>query len=365
MIGVDLAERLIEAGELTRADALLTSAERDSTSAEHGPAALNRLEWLVLAKPEQAAAAVESRLPTMLEDFTRTRDDRRLAKAHLLAFWVHWASNHAIPAAEQARLAAEHAGNAGDNGLRSRALGWYVVTIIYGPQSVEIIARELDAIERDRPGPYLASCVDLGRGEVERLHGRFTEAHRLTQRAVNGFIALGMQPMAAGCVQQLAQVELSEGEPVAARESLLQCDEILAELGERPQRATTQALLARVHELLGATAQAREALGLAEQLSAPEDAINFAITHGVRARLALADDDLASAERWAKRAVEQAFRTDFIGLRAEARLGLARVLRAIGQPAQAHSEAHEALNLFAAKGDRPGSDAAQSLLDLL
>jgi class 3 adenylate cyclase len=363
MIGIDLAERLIEAGELTRANELLTSAEHDSTSAEHGPATLNRLEWLVLAEPEQAAAAVEARLPTMLEELARARDDRRLAKAHMLAFWVHWASNQAIPAAEQARLAAEHAGRAGDNGLRSRALGWYVVTIIYGPQNAGLIARELDAIGQDEPGPYLAACVDLGRGEVERLHGHFADAHELTQRAVDGFTGLGMHPMAAGCVQQLAQVELSEGQTIAARESLLQCDAILAEHGERPQRATTQALLARVHGLLGATELSREALALSEQLSAPEDAINFAITHGVRARLALAEDDPVSAERWARRAVEHALRTDFLGLRAEAKLGLAQVLRAIGQSTQAQVEAREALSLFAAKGDRPGSNSAQSLLD--
>ena len=62
-------------------------------------------------------------------------------------------------------------------------------------------------------------------------------------------------------------------------------------------------------------------------------------------------------------AVEQAFRTDFVGLRAEAKLGLARVLQAIEQFEQARSEAREALTLFAAKGDRPGSDAAKSLLD--
>jgi hypothetical protein len=363
-VGIDLAERLIEAGELARADELLTAAEGETQGGEAG-AVLNRLEWLALANPERAAAAVEETLPTMLEELARTRDDRRMAKAHMLAFWGHWAANQAVPAAQEARLAAEHARRAGDNGLRSRALGWYVVTIVYGPLHADVIAQELDAIEEEGPGPYLAACVDLGRGEVERLDGRLDAAHQLTQRALDGFTALGMQPMAAGCAQELAQIELANAHPEAARGLLARCDAMLAELDERPQRSTTQAMLARVHELLGAREQAAAAVELAEELSAPGDAINFAITNGVRARLALADGDAPNAERWARSAVAQAFRTDFIGLHAEVKLGLAHVLRATGQSPQASSEVREALSLFLAKGDRPGSDLARSLLDQL
>ncbi len=364
-VSTDLAERLIEAGELADADELLTRVERGTHEGAQGPALLNRLEWLVLAQPDRAAAAVESMLPTLLGAFANSGDDRRTAKTHMLAFWVHWASNQAARAAEELRSAAEHADRAGDNGLRSRALGWYVVTLMYGPEHVDVLDRELDALAREEPGPYLAACLDLGRGEVERLQGRLADAHRLTRRALEGFGALGMQPMAAGCAQELAEIELSEGQPAAARESLLRCDEMLAELGERPQRSTTQAMLARVHDMLGDHQRARGALELAEELSAPDDAINFAITHAVRARLALAEDDRPGAERWARAAVEHALRTDFVGLHAEAKLALARVMQAIGRPADAVAEAREALALFTAKGDCPGVEDAKALLTQL
>lgn len=363
VVGVDLAERLIEAGELAAADELLTAAEQDSTFPEQGAGLLNRLEWLVLAHPDQAAATVESMLPAMLEGLARSGDERRMAKAHMLAFWVHWAANQAVPAALESRLAAEHARNAGDSGLRSRALGWYIVTIIYGPLHVDDMERELDAIEREDPGLYLSACLALGRGEVERLHGRDELAHRLTRQAYDGFTALGMQPMAAGCAQELAQIELLKGEPVAAVELLRNCDAVLAELGERPQRATTQAMLARAYEQLASPESALAAVELAEQLSSPEDAINFALTYAVRARLALAAEDPSSAEGWARQALEQALRTDFITVHAEARLGLAHVLEVVDQPGAARSEAEEALTLFMAKGHRPGADAARSLLD--
>jgi predicted ATPase len=364
VIGIDLAERLIEAGELAQADELLTEAEGGATP-DHAGALLNRLEWRVLAQPDRAAAAVQSMLPSMLDELARTGDNRRMAKAHMLAFWVHWAANQAVPASRASRLAADHAGAAGDSGLRSRALGWHIVTIIYGPLHVDVIQQELEAIEREDPGPYLAACLDLGRGEVERLHGRLTTAHHLTNRARDGFAALGMQPMAAGCAQELAQIELAKGDRSAARALLGQCDAVLAQLGERPQRSTTQAMLARVHELLGARGEALAAVQLAEELSSPEDAINFALTHAVRARLALANGDSASAERWARGAVEQALRTDFIVVHAEARLELARVLQAVGQPEHARSEGEQALSLFSAKGHRLGADAAGSLLERL
>ena len=167
---------------------------------------------------------------------------------------------------------------------------------------------------------------------------------------------------AAACQQFQAKVELSQGDVVAARASLERSDAVFAAAGERPQRSTTQAILARTHELLRAHDSARLALGLAEELSAPEDAINFAITHGVRAQLSLAEGDTAAAERWSRSGVERALRTDFPGLQAEAMLELARVLVNRGRQGEAAAEAHRALALFRAKGDRPGTSIAQAVL---
>lgn len=360
-IGAALAERLIEVGELARADELLAGAEREQ--GDDGPVSLNRLEWLVLAQPESAAETVSSTLPAMLEQLARAGDERGIAKAHMLAFWVHWAANRATLAAEQVRLAAEHARSAQDNGLRSVALGWYVATLIYGPQPAAAISRELEAIERDHPGPYLTAHVAIGRGEVARLEERFDDARRLTQHALEGFLALGMTPMAASCRQSLARIEFSAGDAAAARASLLRCDQVLAALGERPLRSTTQAMLARAHQLVGADEAARAALMLVQDLSAPQDVINYAISDGVRARLALAEGAGEVAEQWARSAVDHAFLSDFIDLQAEAKLGLAHVLSELGRSEQAGAEARAALELFGAKGDQPGSRAARALLD--
>jgi class 3 adenylate cyclase/tetratricopeptide (TPR) repeat protein len=359
-IRVDLAEQLLEIGELDRADRLLISVEGDQDVA--GAAALNRLEWQVHARPREAGKQIASRLPAMLQQLGHAGDERGIARAHMLAFWMHWTANQATLAAEEVRLAAEHALAAGDNGMRARALGWYVATLMYGPCDATAMARELDAIAREQPGPYLNAYVDQGRGEVRRLEGRFYDARRLTMRAMDGFTALGMVTVAAACAQSLARIELSAGDPTAARAALVRGDVILAEAGERLFRCTVQAMLGRAYEQLGARDEALAAVELAEKLSAPDDAINFAITHDVRARFALARGEPDAAERWSRSGVEHACRTDWLDVQAEARFGLARVLLACGGVTEAGTEADAARELFVAKGNRPGTGAALALL---
>ena len=142
-------------------------------------------------------------------------------------------------------------------------------------------------------------------------------------------------------------------------------DPFCASVGERGYRSTIQALLAQVEEELGNPEAAQGAIQLSDELSAAEDVLNFAITHGVRARLALADGDAKASERWARSAVHYAFVTDFPQTQGQAKLGLAHVLKDLGRAAEATVEAQAALDLFTAKGDRPGAEQARALLDTL
>src|SRR5207302_8876604 len=96
---------------------------------------------------------------------------------------------------------------------------------------------------------------------------------------------------------------ISAGDPAAGLAALLRSDAISAELGERGLRSTTQAFLADAYEELGEPDVARAAITLSDELGAPEDVVNGAISHGVRARLALSDGDGIGAERWARSAV--------------------------------------------------------------
>jgi class 3 adenylate cyclase/DNA-binding winged helix-turn-helix (wHTH) protein len=362
-IGVDLAEQLIEGGDLARVDALLTTAEQDPATAAQ--AALTQCEWLIRAQPEEMTGTLEAALPEMLAQLAQTADERGLARAHLLAYWVHMMAAQAISAGEQALLAAEHAHNAGNEGLRSRALGLYLAALTAGPQNAETIAKQLDAIESEDSGPYVAAFLALVRAEVERLQGHVGTARRLTQNAIEQFRAMGHPTYAAATQHFLAWLELSAGQPAKALPQLLEADTSLAEVGERSFRSTVQAILAEVYESLGDRDGARTAIELSDELGGEDDLLNIVTTHAVRARLALSDGDLDAAERWARSAVECAFRTDNTFLQGNAQLVLARVLSTLRRPDEARSTARAALELFQVKGDRPRADRAWELIDEL
>ena len=361
-IAVDFAEQLMEFGEIDRARELLSIAENDpSVSAR---VALNRLELRHRTEPGGATEAVASALPGLLEQLAQAGDERGLAQAHMVAFWANWGITLATPAAREVRLAAEHARNAGDEGLRSRALAWYIATLMWGPSPARTMAAELDEIERQETGAYLRPFVDLGRVAMRRLERDFAGARVCARRSIESLAALGLTLEAAAWLQ-LAEVEVSAGDLEAALAAMSRADTILAAAGERAFRSTAQANLAEIHQLRGDRDAAHAALALSDELTAADDEINYAITHRVRAGLALADGDAEAAEAWARSAVEHAFRTDFPLDRARTKLELGRVLAALDRPGEAAPEAHAALELFHTKGDRTGAAQAQTLLDEL
>jgi hypothetical protein len=228
-----------------------------------------------------------------------------------------------------------------------------------------VITTELSAIAAQDPGPSLSAFLALGRAEVHRLHARFDEARRAVGEAQTGFGSLGTRIMTATCQQTLATIELAARDAEAGRDALLRADAIVSEFGERSLRSSTQAMLARVHQRLGALEAARTAVDVAESLSGRGELLNLAITHGVRALLALSDGVNHEAERWARSALQHADRTDFVDLRAQARLVLAEVLAARDDASEARLRAAEALELYEAKGDRPGRAVARAALDAL
>ena len=359
-ITVEEAECLMEAGEVARADQLLAAVELEDSA--NPIAVLTRCEWMIRVRPQEAVQMIESKLPRILPGLAAANDHSGLARAHLVASMPHWVASQWTLAGDEARLAAEHADRAGDESIRSRALAFYVGCIVYGQADVVAIARELDAIERDSPGPSLAARVELARGQLGRLEGRFADAREFMQRAREGFQALGMRELEAACDSELGVAELSAGDPAAALPWLLRSDKLLAELGQHALRSTTQAVIAQTHASLNNPTEARAAIGLAERLSAPEDILNFAITHRVRARLALSEENPEAAVRWARSATAHAFRIDSLEVRADAALELARVLGAVGRQDEALPEARTALELFSAKGHRPGIGKARTLL---
>jgi tetratricopeptide (TPR) repeat protein len=362
-VAVELADQLVESGDSERMEAALAAAERDPRVTTF--AALIRFEWVLRTRPREAMAMMESRLPGIIAEFERAEDDRGLARAHFAWMLAHVLSSEQTQWAAHAKLAAEHAGRAGDEGLRARALAWHISALYHGLESAENVSQAIEAADRDHNGALLAGGLDLGRGWVALAEGDFEKARAHVQRAIECSTEMGALALAGASYQDLGSIELAAGDPAAARRWLEIGDRFLADLGEHSYRATMQAMLAWASALLGDGDRAVRAMEESERLSAEEDILNFVYTHMVRARLAHNDGDLDAAENWARSALECAYRTQGANQRGDANLELARVLAARGRLDEAVKSARTALELFERRDDRPRIEQARAALEAI
>jgi hypothetical protein len=102
--------------------------------------------------------------------------------------------------------------------------------------------------------------------------------------------------MAGVAEQALGLIQLDAGDTVAATEALQRSDRILEHVGAVSVRSTTQAALALALANLDQPVEALEAAELAEELSSPQDLMNFVLTNGARALLAVARHDSDQVE---------------------------------------------------------------------
>jgi class 3 adenylate cyclase/tetratricopeptide (TPR) repeat protein len=362
-IAVELADALVETGELERMESLLAVAERNSALAPQ--AALIRFEWLVRARPHEAMQMIESRLPGIIQEFEQRNDDRGLARAHFAWGLADVLASRATSGAQYMALAADHARRAGDLGLRDRALSWYLSMLYHGLASANTVRGAVDELDPGSTGPYLAAGIDLTRGWLAQAEGDFKEARAFTQRAIDTNVEMGAPTLSGALYQQLGDIELVAGDPAAARAELRRGDRLLEEQGERAYRSTVQAMLAWASALLGDREGALAAVELAERFGAAEDILNFVYTHQTRSALALGEGDLDAAERWARSARGYAYQADLYWCRGEAELQLSRVLAARGRREAAADAVRAALELYERKGDRPRAEQARAQLQAL
>ncbi len=348
----------LRSGEFDRIEELLPDAESHPETAPS--AAISRIDWELMLRPQGAAQRMDEAVPRLLEQLTEAGDLRELVRCHLLLAQRHWLASQAAPTAEHARLAAEFALRAEDEGLWAEAIIRYTLPLAYTEVGVDSFRREIDAIERQQAGPVVRAVVEVMRAELDLWEADIESARRRARAAREAFRELGMVVPQGGSLQMLVRVERAAGDLSAALAITEECDGLIASAASF--RSTTQAMIARLQALLGNLDEAGVALEQAETLSATEDVMNFAMTHAVRARLALRDGDAEAAERWGRSAVEFAFRTDFYWSRAEALLELAYVLGELGRPTEAAEEVRRAHEIYERKGHRVGLATTEALL---
>jgi tetratricopeptide (TPR) repeat protein len=196
-------------------EAALAAAERDPRLSAF--AALIRCEWLLRTRPSEAMTMIESRLPDIIEQFERANDDRGLAKAHFTWMLAHVLASEQTHWAEHARLAADYARRAGDEGLRARALSWHISALYHGMAGAESVRRAIASVDHEDNGAYLAGGIDLGRGWLALAEGDFDQARAFVQRAIDICTEMGAPTLAGASYQELGNIEFCVGDPAAAR----------------------------------------------------------------------------------------------------------------------------------------------------
>ena len=348
-VALALADALLAQGRFDEAEAFVDEAEAEAGS--EAETVLVRHRWFMNARPQEATAYSERALAPAIAHFERLGDDRLLARAHLARANVYSLIGRFGPQADEALAAADHARRAGDRGLLTQALVFAGVSLLLGPSDRETTELRLSELDSADAGPLYEPWEMVQRAILATRATNFGEARALWRESLALLDQFGLVVDRYALSQEASRLELVTGQPAEAVALLQRARDELEKLGERAFRSTCTARLSDALYAVGRSDEAERMARAAESESADVDLVNFAVAHGVRARIAADRGDAGNAERLSESAVEYAFRMDMPVIRADALRARAHVLRTIGRDAEAVAVLDEALALYERKGD--------------
>jgi tetratricopeptide (TPR) repeat protein len=358
-LALALAAALIPAGEDERIPELLARAAADPRT---GPKAqVGRVEWLMSVDPAESMRLVASALPGLQRDAEAAGDDRLLARIHKAYFFAEWLGSRAAPAAEALERAVMYADRGGDRALVNELRGWGAGPVMFGPANPREMERWAAATEQGEPSPVVAFGIELVRGVLATMEYRLDEARAHHEAADAILREVGFTLLLSASGQNTSRTALAAGDVAEAVRLLDESYELGRRLGDRSYHSTTAAQLAEALRRDGQLDAAEAMVGEAEEESAPEDVINFAITRATLALVAAARGDVDAALALAREAVGYAQLTDFAIHLADAQLALGVALRVAGRDAEAAEAFDRAIAIAEAKGDQPAADRMRAV----
>jgi predicted ATPase/class 3 adenylate cyclase len=352
----DLGEVLLEQGEFTEAEALLSEAVLEAARAGdrqlHTEASLVRLAVRFANDPEDLSREVVREVQNAIRESERAGDHRGMAKAYRLLGTVHGTVAR-YGAAEQAVLQTiEHARLAGDSLMEVRNFPPYAMTALYGPLPVPDAITRCDLLmpsaKGDRRTEAVLLCV---LAHLHGLIGMFDEARAQYRLAREQLEDLGLKVLAASTSIDSGPVEMLAGDPAAAERELRRDFERLDEMGEKFLLSSVTAYLSQAVVAQGRFEEAEALSRTCEEVVLAEDVEAQSIWRRVRA-LAMANrGDGEDALALAREAVDIIRQTDSPVMQGDALMDLAEVLRMAGRPAEAVEPLEEALVLQEQKGN--------------
>jgi class 3 adenylate cyclase/tetratricopeptide (TPR) repeat protein len=368
-IRLSLAEALSSAGELRRAEELLSELILRAMALGDRAA-----EWR--AKVQQARILAETGTDVemdadriaerAIEVFSELGDEWGLSRAWELLGWLDSNSGQTDDAQKAHAKAAAHARLAGDTAGELWGLVDVASEATFGRMPVEqalVLCR--DTLDRVKGQPWHEAEVHRSRCQLEAMRGNLDEARAAAEQARTAFRDLGNAHSLASVTIQAAMVAASSGDVVGWERELRSGYETFSKMGAKGYVATWAARLAMPLIELGRDDESMRLTIESEELAAKGDITAQVPWRMARARVLARRGATEEAERLARQGVAIAERTDLLNLRGDALADLAEVLRLAGRSSDAADAAREAVNRFELKGNLTGAVRTRALLERL
>jgi class 3 adenylate cyclase/tetratricopeptide (TPR) repeat protein len=360
----DFAQALIDHGDLRTAGEVLSQVKTSSGDPSGGAHAELSHLWLQLyTEPEGKTEAIRREVERLMPVLAKLEDERGLARASYLLVEIDWMACRYAPAAESLERVAMLASRTGDRRQEMDALGRLAAALVYGPvHAEEALQRCTEIRARAQEDQRVEAGLLVAEAELSAMVGRFEGVREQIDRAEAILEDVGLTILALTSEEVRGAVEMLAGDPAAAERALRRTYEGLERLGEQGFLSTTAAELAQTIYAQGRYDEAEHYASTSEEAGASDDIATQLPVMGIRAKVAARRGRLEEAEAVARSAVDLAGTTDALGLRAEASLDLAEVLRLAGRTAEARDALDDAFRLFEAKGNVVSAARARALI---
>ncbi len=299
----DLGTALMESGDVGRPEQLFRDAERLGDEATALRARLERI-WLDLFRGAPMTEAV-GLLEATVHEAERIGEEAVLAETlgrqGTLNMWL--GDNE--EAERLLRRSLEHANVVGNHRLRSEAMRWIALVMLWGPTPVDVSLKECRAFAQATDIGHMARAELLVvEGTLLGLTGEFERGRELSATGRDALLELGQRVQYASIAQLSATIELLAEDTQAAEHMLREAHEILTSAGERGYLSTVSAFLALALAKQGRHTEAGDFAETARRVGAKDDRVTQLYWRVAKAQVAASRNQPDDARRLAYEALE-------------------------------------------------------------
>jgi class 3 adenylate cyclase/tetratricopeptide (TPR) repeat protein len=364
---LDLAAALLETGDFTRTEQVITEATEAAAARQDrslaARAELERSKMQLLVEHELSIADSLRQVERVIATLEQAGDDAALARAWWVVGELGWLRCEFAAAEEGMTRSLAHAEQAAAPREVLRARTFLALAAIDGPRPVpEALLRCREILDQARGDQVLEANVGYAMASGEAMQGRFDEARELAARSTAIYEEIGMPFSLATWSHWPGPVEMLAGDLEAAEQIFRSGYETLVSLGEKLNLSSIAISLAEALYLQGRAEEAEQLTVVGEEASSHEDVWAQVAWRSARAKILAQRGVIADAERLAQEAVELIAEKDVLNMRGQALISLAEVLLAGDRPEEASEYAAEGFRLYEAKGNVVAAEKARGLV---